>query len=138
MSIFSPRNFISPLTNTVNLVAIILVILLFAVFRFSAGRMNAELRNTAKKQEAETRQVLPVATIAQNVSPDVAALVPGPALAPPPVKAPAGSDLKSEIEALSKGAPKTGSKSAAAGGSGAGGNADDGSLGEVEKQLGIR
>lgn len=138
MSIFSPRNFISPLTNTVNLVAIILVILLFAVFRFSMGRMNSETKALMRKQADTPAVSLPVESAPQTAaSAAVPATEPAAAQA---AKVPGGSsDLKSEIEALSKGgAAAGGSKNTSAGSGSTGGKANDGSLGDVEKALGLR
>jgi len=112
MSIFSPRNFISPLTNTVNLVAIILLILLFAVFRFSAGRMNAELKNSAvspKRQEpSQVEGVVPQSTSAVALPPSATGAEP---VSPAPPTAAGDSDLKSEIEALTRGTQRDGTKS---------------------------
>ena len=137
MSILSPRNFLSPFTNTVNLVAIILVILLFAVFRFSMGRYQVQTRDNFPKAETmgpSRVQEMPV--VAPNTG---AAAAPALNQEPPPAvergSTTAESDLEREIQALSRAGKQEDAQLA---NEAARKKQEDPGLKEVEKALGLR
>lgn len=48
MSLISVKNFVSPFTNTVHLVTIILVTILFAVFRLQGGGVKVSFSDSAE------------------------------------------------------------------------------------------
>jgi len=63
MGLFSPRNLIAPFTNTVNLIAIIFTILLFAVLRFSLGRVHVKSPTDKTISQSSTQAESPLEDI---------------------------------------------------------------------------
>ena len=128
MGIFSVRNYFAPFTNTVNLIAIIFVVLLFAVFRFSMGRYQVTTTDKSKsslspkiESDSETSKVSDsVPAVKKPVEQQVA-----------PSQASEGEsiDLKKEIEALGKSSAKSAPTPS---------KEQQGSLGDIEKALGLR
>ena len=148
MGIFSPRNFSAPFTNTVNLIAIIFVVLLFAVFRFSTGRYQAvpsisdikrgltssdsrQAQNTevspSENEKSSVKQPLRVAEAAPTQKAESA-----PARQ---VENPSANDIDKEIAALSAEAKQSASPKKA---EAQNGSRDEGKLQDIEKALGIK
>lgn len=133
MGLFSPRNLITPFTNTVNLIAIIFIILLFAVFRFSSGRYQVEPLKT--KPLAQVQTAVPTSPSSlDNLESILDKKKDGQAAAENEKAASAGRDsldLKAEINALEKGGGSDKQKEEDKG-------KNDSGLKDVEKALGLR
>lgn len=61
MSLISVRNFVSPLTNTTHIVSILLVTIVFALFRLQGGAVNIDFSSSGAKRnyEAPSNSSLP-------------------------------------------------------------------------------
>lgn len=79
MSLISPKNFIAPLTNAVNLATIIVVAILFGIYRLSGGGVSISTRKppsaitkeeissrSAEKRLAETSKAPEIKTNPKN------------------------------------------------------------------------
>ena len=71
MALISSKNLAAPLTNKIHITSIILVALLFAVFRLAGGGVDVKtsLKETFKKEQAEIMQAGQAAVRGQPVKP---------------------------------------------------------------------
>ncbi|NMC63327.1 MAG: hypothetical protein GYA55_09190 [SAR324 cluster bacterium] len=140
MGLFSPRNLVAPFTNTVNLIAIIFTILLFAVLRFSLGRVHvkAPVEKTISQSSTQAESSLEdIRAILNRKNEDKLDIEAVPKKPKEGEKAKARIDgdiidLKAEIAALEK------NQSAAKGSKEKTPVDENANLSEVEKALGLR
>lgn len=130
MGVLNPKNLMSPLTNTVNLVAIILIVLLFAVYRLSSGRYSSEPIGQKKNAPFVSAQSPALGDGLLNSVSSAPAVPQKPEVKPTVQTKAEPLDVTREIESLEaaqnpKPAPSKGADEAA-------------SLSEVEKALGLR
>jgi hypothetical protein len=71
VALISSKNLAAPLTNKIHITSIILVALLFAVFRLAGGGVDvkASLKETFKKEQAEIMQAGKAAVRGQTAQP---------------------------------------------------------------------
>jgi hypothetical protein len=71
VALISSKNLAAPLTNKIHITSIILVALLFAVFRLAGGGVDVKstLKETFKKEQAEIMQAGKAAVRGQTVQP---------------------------------------------------------------------
>ena len=144
MGLFSVRNFAAPFTNTVNLIAIVFLVLLFAVFRFSSGRYQVagDADGSGKAPAASMRQMPSIDAFLATQTEKSPRQVEEAVAAPSPVEAAPqkkvldnnnhSADLTGEIEALSAKAKQTTSSKKSPP------KNEDAGLNDIEKALGIK
>jgi hypothetical protein len=122
MSLISPKNFLAPVTNAVNLATIIVIALLFGIYRYSGGGVSMSSR---KAPAQNIRQE-------SNIRPDSVKIAPDTELENQNLRAPRGEDNNSSLDDLLESqkyvAPTRAQPSGKAPGS---------SLDDIAKQLGV-
>lgn len=78
MSLISAKNFISPFTNTVHLVTIVLVTLLFALFRLQGGGVAISYKDRSNAPLIERRPADQIDSLIIERSPAPARAIPAP------------------------------------------------------------
>ena len=137
MGLFSLRNFAAPFTNTVNLITIIFIVLLFAVFRLSSGRYQTSSVPETTRNYPVSHQIPDVDAFLSGKNDAKATRVeepPAPKSDLKPQEIAPRNDLGKEIEALSARVKQsaTPKKSETQNGSG------NERLQDIEKALGIK